>query len=166
MDLQQVHSAPPSSTIPFLSSSPSYSHHIFDIPPFVPVPLVSSFVPAFPVSLISVPMSPWSSCLSHIVFLPLFLSFLVTLVPLFPVPVRGWPVFHSKAVSEFCQLRPQTPSAFFRLQPPPSSRDTSQHFLFQAPSSSPQCYHTLLPLWPLTQHLLQRLLQDLYLLQR
>ena len=70
MDLQQVGSAPPSSTIPFPSSSPSYFHHISDTPPFVPVPLVSSFVPPFYVSLISVPMSPWSSCLLHIVFLP------------------------------------------------------------------------------------------------
>ena len=55
--------------------------------------------------------------------------------------VRGWPVFHFKAVSEFCQLWPQTPLAFFRhlwhssdtfsilqtplaffvLRPPPSS---------------------------------------------
>ena len=37
---------------------------------FVPVPLVSSFIPAFPVSLISISMSPRSSHLLHIVFLP------------------------------------------------------------------------------------------------
>ena len=29
--------------------------------------------------------------------------------------VRGQPVFHSKAILEFCQLQPQTPLAFFRL---------------------------------------------------
>ena len=47
--------------------------------------------------------------------------------------VRGWPVFCSEAVLEFCQLQPQTPSALFGLQPPPSSRDTSKYFLFRAP---------------------------------
>ena len=70
MDLQQVHSALPSSAIPFLFSSPSYFCHIPNTSPFIPVPLVSSFIPMFPVSLISVPMSLWSSHLSHIVFLP------------------------------------------------------------------------------------------------
>ena len=63
-------STPPSSTISFPSSSMSYFHHIFDTPPFVPVPLVSPFIPTFPVSLLSVSMSPWSSCLLCIVFLP------------------------------------------------------------------------------------------------
>ena len=67
MDLQQVCSAPPSSTIPFPSSSLSYFHCISNTPLFILVPLVSSFIPAFPVSLISIPMSPWSSHLSHIV---------------------------------------------------------------------------------------------------
>ena len=70
MNLRQVHSTPPSSAIPIPSSSPFYFHHISDTPLFVPVPLVSSSIPAFHVSLISVPMSPWSSRLSHIVFLP------------------------------------------------------------------------------------------------
>ena len=65
MDLWQVHSTLPSSAIPFPSSSPSYFCHISNTPPFVPVPLVSSFIPAFPVSSLSVPMSPWSSHLSH-----------------------------------------------------------------------------------------------------
>ena len=76
--------------------------------------------------------------------------------------VRGWPVFCSENISEFFQLQPQTPSAFFGLQQPPSSRDTSEYFLFQAPSSSPQHYCTLPPLQPLVQHSLQRLLQDLF----
>ena len=58
--------------------------------------------------------------------------------------VRGRPVFHSKSISEFFQLWPWTPSAFFRLRLPPSSRDTSEYFLFQAPSSSPQHYRMLL----------------------
>ena len=49
--------------------------------------------------------------------------------------VRGRPVFHSKNISES-----------FQLQLPPSSGDTSEHFLFRAPSSSPQCYCMLLPL--------------------
>ena len=35
----------------------------------------------------------------------------------------------------------QTPLAFFRLQPPPSSGDALKYFLFWTPSSSPQCYH-------------------------
>ena len=67
MNLWQVHSTLPSSAIPFPFLSPSYFHHISDTPPFIPVPLVSSFVPIFPVSLVSIPMPPWSSCLSHIV---------------------------------------------------------------------------------------------------
>ena len=89
-----------------------------------------------------------------------------------PIPgqkahVRGQqPVFHSENISEFFKLWPQTPSAFLRLQLPPSSRDTSEYFLFRAPSSSPQHYPTLLPLWPLTQHPLWRLLWDLHLLWR
>ena len=63
--------------------------------------------------------------------------------------VRGRPVFHSKNISEFFQLRPQTPSAFFGLRPPLSSRDTSEYFSFQAPSNSPQHYCALPPLRPL-----------------
>ena len=55
---------------PILPQVCFYFHHISDTPPFLPVPLVSSFIPAFPVSLISIPMSPWSSHLSHIVSLP------------------------------------------------------------------------------------------------
>ena len=47
----------------------SYFCHISNTPPFVPVPLVSPFVPMFPVSLISVSMPLWSSCLS-LSFLP------------------------------------------------------------------------------------------------
>ena len=70
MNLQQVCSTLPSSTIPFPSSSLSYFCCISDTPLFVPVPLVSSFVPAFPVSLISIPISQWSSHLLHIVLLP------------------------------------------------------------------------------------------------
>ena len=57
------------STIPFPSSSLSYFCHISNTPPFIPVLLVSSFIPMFPVSLVSIPMSPWSSRLSHIVSL-------------------------------------------------------------------------------------------------
>ena len=64
------------------------------------------------------------------------------------VCVRGQPVFCSKAALEFCQLRPQTPLAFFGLRLPPSSGDASKYFLLQAPSSSPQCYRTLLPFRP------------------
>ena len=66
------------------------------------------------------------------------------------IVVRGQPVFHSEAVSEFCQLQPRTPSAFLRLRAPPSSGDASKDFLFQAPSSSPQHYRVLLPFQPLT----------------
>ena len=54
--------------------------------------------------------------------------------------VRGRPVFCSENILEFFQLSPRTPSAFFGLQPPLSSRDTSEYFSFQAPSSSPQHY--------------------------
>ena len=60
--------------------------------------------------------------------------------------VRGWPVFHSENISEFFQLQPWTPSAFFRLQLPLSSRDASEYFLFQVPSSSPKHYCRLPPL--------------------
>ena len=74
--------------------------------------------------------------------------------------VRGWPVFHSQNISESFQLWPQTPSAFFRLWLPPSSGDTLEYFLFRAPSSSPQCYCMLLPLWSLTRHPLRWLLWD------
>ena len=81
----------------------------------------------------------------------------------FGLPVRGQPLFCSKAVLEFCQLQPWAPSAFFGLQPPPSSRDALKYFLFQAPSSSPQHNRMLLPLQPLIQHPLQRPLQDLCL---
>ena len=70
MNLQQVHPTPSSSTIPFPFQSPFYFHHISDTPPFIPVPLVSPFIPTFPVSLISVSMSLWSSHLSHIVSSP------------------------------------------------------------------------------------------------
>ena len=80
------------------------------------------------------------------------------------VYVRGWPLFHSEGISEFFQLWPQTPSAFFGLWPPPSSRNASEFFLLWAPY--PQHYHMLLPPQHLTQHLLQRLLWDLHLLQR
>ena len=86
MDLQQVHPAPPFSAIPFPSSSPFYFHHISDTPPFVPVPLVFILCPCIPVSLISVPMSPWSSHPSHIVLLPHSCFPCFTLVPLFLVP--------------------------------------------------------------------------------
>ena len=82
------------------------------------------------------------------------------------VHVRGRPVFHSEAVSEFCQLRPQTPSAFLWLWPPPSSGDASKDFLFRAPSSSPQHYHVLLPFQLLTWHPLRRLLREFHLLRR
>ena len=70
MDLWQVCPTPSSSTTPSVPKSVSYFHYISNTPPFVPVPLVSPFVPMFPVSLISVSMSLWSSCLSHIVFSP------------------------------------------------------------------------------------------------
>ena len=53
MHLQQVHPALPFSTIPSVPKVRSYLCHISDTPPFVPVPLVSPFVPMFPVSLIS-----------------------------------------------------------------------------------------------------------------
>ena len=48
----------PSSAIPSVPKVHSYFHHISDTPPFVLVPLVSPFVPMFPVSLISVSMPP------------------------------------------------------------------------------------------------------------
>ena len=56
MDLRQVRPALPSSAIPSIPKVCSYFHHISDTPPFVPVPLVSPFVPMFPVSPISVSM--------------------------------------------------------------------------------------------------------------
>ena len=61
----KVHPALPSSAIPSVPKICSYFCHISDTPPFVPVPLVSPFFPMFPVSLISVSMPLWSSCLSH-----------------------------------------------------------------------------------------------------
>ena len=70
MNLWQVYPAPSSSATPFPSYSLSYFHHISNTPPFIPVPLVSPFVPMSPVSLISISMSLWSSCLSHIVSSP------------------------------------------------------------------------------------------------
>ena len=63
--------------------------------------------------------------------------------------VRGQPVFRSENISEFFQLQPQTPLAFFGLRLPQSSRDTLEYLLFQSPSSSPQHYCTLPPLQPL-----------------
>ena len=77
MDLRQVRPTPSSSAIPSVPKVRSYFCHISDTPPFVPVPLVSPFIPMFPVSLISVSMSLWSSRLSHS-FSPLFLSSLVS----------------------------------------------------------------------------------------
>ena len=44
--------------------------------------------------------------------------------------VRGRPVFHSENILEFFQLQPWTPLAFFGLQLPLSSGDTSEYFLF------------------------------------
>ena len=52
----KIRPAPPSSTIPSVPKVCSYFRHISNTPPFVPVPLVSPFVPMFPVSLISVSM--------------------------------------------------------------------------------------------------------------
>ena len=46
----------PSSTIPSIPKVHSYFHHISDTPPFIPVPLVSPFIPMFPVSLIFISM--------------------------------------------------------------------------------------------------------------
>ena len=80
--------------------------------------------------------------------------------------VRGQPVSRSKDISESFQLWPQTPLAFFGLQLPPSSGDTSEYFLFQPPSSSPQRSCTLLPLWPLDRHPFWWPLRNLCLLQR
>ena len=54
--LRKPHTAPPSSTIPSVPKVHSYFCHISNTPPFVPVPLVSPFIPMFPVSLISVSM--------------------------------------------------------------------------------------------------------------
>ena len=88
MDLQQVCPAPSSSTTPFPSQSLFYFHHISNTPLFIPVPLVSPFVPMFPVSLISISMSLWSSHLSHIVFSPIPVFPCFMLVPFVPSP---WP---------------------------------------------------------------------------
>ena len=56
MHLQQVRPTPPFSAIPSIPKVRSYLRHISDTPLFVPVPLVSPFVPMFPVSLISISM--------------------------------------------------------------------------------------------------------------
>ena len=88
MDLQQVHSTLSSSATTLPSQSLFYFHHISDTPPFVPAPLVSSFIPMFPVSLISISMSLWSSHLLHIVFSPVPVFPCFTLVPFVPSP---WP---------------------------------------------------------------------------
>ena len=61
----KVHPALPSSAIPSVPRVRSYFRHISNTPPFIPVPLVSPFVPMFPVSLISVSMPLWSSHLSY-----------------------------------------------------------------------------------------------------
>ena len=52
----KVRPALPSSAIPSVPKVHSYLRHISDTSPFVPVPLVSPFIPIFPVSLISVSM--------------------------------------------------------------------------------------------------------------
>ena len=49
MNLRQVRPALSSFTTPFPSQSPFCFHHISDTPPFIPVPLVSPFVPMFPI---------------------------------------------------------------------------------------------------------------------
>ena len=61
------------------------------------------------------------------------------------IHVRGCPLFCSKAISEFFQLRPQTPLAPFGLQPPSSSRNALEFSLLPVPSSNPHHYHVLLP---------------------
>ena len=61
----KVRPTPPSSAIPSIPKVRSYLCHISDTSPFVPVPLVSPFIPMFPVSLISISMPLWSSHLSH-----------------------------------------------------------------------------------------------------
>ena len=86
MDLRQVCPAPSSSTIPSVSQVHSYFRHISNTPPIVPVPLVSPFIPMFPVSLISISMPLWSSRLSHKFSppVPVFPCFM--LVPPIPSP--------------------------------------------------------------------------------
>ena len=88
MDLQQVCPSPSSSAIPSVPKVRSYFHHISNTPLFVPVPLVSPFVPMFPVSLISISMPLWSSRLSHSFLppIPVFPCFM--LVPFVSSP---WP---------------------------------------------------------------------------
>ena len=66
--------------------TPFYFHPISDNPPFVLVSPFFTVCPYLPVSLISVPMLPWSSCLSHIVSYPIPSSPCFMLVPLFLVP--------------------------------------------------------------------------------
>ena len=74
------------------STTPSLSQ-VCSLPVTSPIPLHSSlFPPCFilcpclPVSLISIPMLPWSSCLSHTVSYPIPSSPCFMLVPLFLVP--------------------------------------------------------------------------------
>ena len=86
MHLWQVCPALPSSAIPSVPQVRSYFRHISDTPPFVPVPLISPFVPMFPVSLISVSMPPWSSHLSPKFSSPVPVISCFTLVPLVPSP--------------------------------------------------------------------------------
>ena len=50
---------------------------------------------------------------------------------------QGKTPFPLQSVSEFFQLWPWTPLAFFRLSLPPSSRNTLEYFLLWAPSSRP-----------------------------
>ena len=80
--------------------------------------------------------------------------------------VRGQPHFYSETISEFFQLWPWIPLAFFGLRPPPNPRNALEFFLLWASSSNPQRHHVLLPPQHLTQYLLWRPLQDLHLLWR